>query len=222
MAEIQAASLKYGFWADGIQTLQIHLMARSYAKTIRQNYYLEVAAFQAEAVRLLKAENSCLAFLDGFADAVSQRLFFDSPWSSRMMECPDWVEGACVVWMQSEVLWFHRKKWLSFFKHHREAVRSEWMSEDERTHLMGLSNPVPIYRGYNKPHAKKGFSWSLSKEVACAMPTRPHRGTPNPWLVTAEICPSAIIVFLNSRREQEVVALPRDIKVISEEPIMAG
>lgn len=220
VAELRAKSLEYGFWAGGVESLQLDSLATWFTKPEREVTYRSIAEFQAESVRLLEAENSCSSFLSRFGSTVLQRVFFDSPWSSRLQKCHDWLEGANIVWTSSETLWPDR--WIIFLEDNREAIRGEWMSESERKKLEGLPIPVTIYRGYNKPFAKKGFSWSLSETVARKMPTHRFRGPPNPWIVTAEIIPSAIIAYLDGCAEQEVVASPNDVKVLKEARIITG
>jgi hypothetical protein len=124
-----------------------------------------------------------------------------------------------VVWTEAETLWFYRRDWLGLFVRHSEAIRQKWMCERERTTLASLPVPVTIYRGYNKPHAKIGLSWSLRRDVARKVPTCGWRGHENPWLVTAQIDPRTAIAYLDARDEQEVIVRPSDIQVISDERI---
>ncbi len=148
-------------------------------------------------------------------------IFYRSPWVARLRACPDYVRAALVVWADSETLFAHRKEWSDFLFQHRAAIATEWMSPEERVALAAMPNPLRIYRGYNRPNGQLGFSLTLDTQIAAKMPTMRFRGTPNPWVVTAEVNPKNVIAYLDRiRKEQEIVIDPADIiRILDDQPV---
>ena len=94
------------------------------------------------------------------------------------------------------------------------------MNAEDFSVLHTFPKPFTLYRGYNKPLGKMGFSWSLDKAVAASIPTHPVHGIGNPWIITATANPENVIVYRDERLEREVIIDPKKIlRVLVEEPL---
>lgn len=216
--ELYLEAPKYGLWRGGVEIVTLLDLERA-SKRSRANSYRSIGKFHQKWVAELEIHNNCGDFVFPFGSTVAGDVLLKSPWSRRLERCPDYIYTACEIWTDRETSWGCRREWLRFFRRHREAVRQQWMTEQERATLNALPNPVTIYRGYNRPHGRLGLSWTLSKEVARKIPTCRRRGECNPWVITARVKPCAVIAYLDEGTgEQEIIIRPCDARVIADEP----
>ncbi len=78
-----------------------------------------------------------------------------------------------------------------------------------------LPNRVRIYRGYYDPAKKDGVSWSLSRKVAEGFAyNRDNERHLPPMVVTGHCAITKVVAYTNLRKEQEIVADPKNVKGI--------
>lgn len=85
-------------------------------------------------------------------------------------------------------------------------------AKEDRDTYENLSETVTIYRGCRNQKGVKGFSWSLSKEVAEMFANRYN--TKTPCLYRTEIPKKNIICYRNGRNEQEIIVDYRKLQNI--------
>jgi hypothetical protein len=139
-------------------------------------------------------------------------VLFDRRWSKLLETCPDYVKVLARVWSMARTNWKHYPAWRRFFENRRDEVQRIWMDEHDVSVFRTFLKPFTIYRGYNKPHGKMGFSWTLDKAVAARIPTHPtHYQNENPWVITAIANPEDAIAYIDSGKEREVIIDPKKI-----------
>ncbi len=93
----------------------------------------------------------------------------------------------------------------------------------DREKLRAAGQPIPdepvfrVYRGIAgiRDRHPRGFSWSLSKDVACWYATR--LGLQRPGVLVSQVKNEAILAFTDSRNEKEVLCRPakyQEVKMI--------
>ena len=90
------------------------------------------------------------------------------------------------------------------------------MSEEERTRLRDLENPVTVYRGVTSYNAKnvKALSWTLDENVAQWFA---HRYGEHGTVYQAQIRKEDIYAFFTGRNESEVIVDPKQL--VNIEPV---
>jgi hypothetical protein len=84
------------------------------------------------------------------------------------------------------------------------TVIPELMDREERVAFEALPDELVIYRGCG-PHNVRGFSWSLSRDVAAKFPFYGRYHTEVPMLLTARIPKSWAAALKLGRKEQEII-----------------
>jgi hypothetical protein len=125
-----------------------------------------------------------------------------------------------LVWANIEVSAPDQCEWLRLFKSkrpHREFL----MSATERRALAAMPEMLTIYRGYRKGTARRGLSWSLSKDRAWffagddkaerrALLSGYQEGD-IPMIVSGRCHKRDVLAYFNGRDEQEIVIDPRNV-----------
>jgi len=216
--ELYEAGKRYKYWPYAIETFEYNISLPCITAEKRQEFYAQKAELQREALRYFEETKHCGSFVSFFGTQCSTLIFFNSPWKRRLKACSDYVRAAAGVWNMADTSWAYRRQWLSFFNRHKEEVRKSWMTEKELSVLHSLSKPFTLYRGYNKPHAKMGLSWTLDIRVAAKSPHFRAHGKANPWIIAAIANPEDVIAYLDGRQEREIIIDPKRIlKIIRQE-----
>lgn len=85
-----------------------------------------------------------------------------------------------------------------------EALIPELMDREEQDAFEALPDELVIYRGCG-PHNVRGWSWSLSRDVARKFPYSNRYDTEVPLLLTARIPKSRAAALKLARQEQEII-----------------
>lgn len=96
-----------------------------------------------------------------------------------------------------------------------ENFRHFIMTPDELEAFNVLPRLVTVWRGCYA-HNKRGFSWSLDRDVARRFPfTHRYRQNGQPLLIRAEVARDQILALKLCRSEAEVIAIRPKIRAIS-------
>ncbi|MEC6832985.1 hypothetical protein VXS06_14555 [Photobacterium toruni] len=109
------------------------------------------------------------------------------------------------IWTDSEIPSIHIELWKTIFNSRKYANPTL-----KTAAFKDLPEQVTIYRGGNK----KGLSWTTNRETAEWFA---KRFSLNQTVMTAVVNKSNILHYTNSRNEQEIVAAPSSVNVLSEE-----
>lgn len=115
------------------------------------------------------------------------------------------------IWIDSENIWqlipiIHD----ALTANERLSSRSLMMTAEEREFLNELPDEITIYRGAGKEN-HKGYSWTVDKETAKWFATRLRNVGE---LLTGRIQKSNIIAYISGRNEDEIIAIPSDVKIV--------
>ena len=117
------------------------------------------------------------------------------------------------IWIDTENYWQNKKDWIDMFQAHRHD-RLHFMDMEERMHLAMMDSEFTVYRGATYLDAQRGLSWSLSEERAKWFAKRLHQpGGPPPVVVEGAVRRGDVIGLLESRGEEEIVALPWNVVI---------
>ena len=117
------------------------------------------------------------------------------------------------AWTDTENAWQEEETWYELLFDHRPD-RQAMMDEAERSTLKGLSDPVPVFRGFHRDGRDRGLSWTTDREQAMAFALRFASIEPGYARVAVGVVPKpCVIAYLNERSEREVLALPEDVTI---------
>ncbi len=116
------------------------------------------------------------------------------------------------IWTDSENIWqlipiIHD----ALTANERLSSRSLMMTAEERKFLNELPDEIIVYRGAGKEN-RKGYSWTIDKEMAKWFATRLRKVGE---LLTGRIQKSNIIAYISARNEDEIIAIPSDVKIVA-------
>jgi hypothetical protein len=103
------------------------------------------------------------------------------------------------------------QQWISVLGSSRPG-RSAMMSEHERTEIGKLPTVVRVFRGFDYPNGQRGYSWTLSREVARRFARDGINGGAQ-MVAEGEIDRDAIIALLLCNGEAEVVANVEHVRI---------
>lgn len=103
------------------------------------------------------------------------------------------------------------QEWASVLSSSRPG-RSAMMSEHERTELGKLPAVVRVFRGFDYSNGQRGYSWTLSKDVAHRFARDGINGGVQ-MVVEGEVDRDAIIALLLRNGEAEVVANVEHVRI---------
>jgi hypothetical protein len=109
------------------------------------------------------------------------------------------------IYTDSENIYQNINEWTNLFNCGVER-KPEWLMDDDELgtfYCISECKRVPLYRGYNIQGSAKGLSWTLSYEQAVWFAKR--FGAAGATVVSALIPPKDILMYKNSRNEQEFV-----------------
>jgi hypothetical protein len=174
------------------------------------------AEFEQQRLRRFEETNLCNDLMPPDRHRHLETLF-DRRWAKRIEACPDYIEVAAQAWIITSTNWEYYPEWKRFFSRHREEVRRIWMSEEDLSVFRTFPKPFRLYRGYNKPLGKMGFSWSLERRIAAKIS---YGRVNDEWIITAMANPEDVIAYTDRRLEREVIIDPKNIlEVLKEEPM---
>ena len=87
------------------------------------------------------------------------------------------------------------------------------MDEPERAAYRKLPKVVRMFRGCG-PRNRKGFCWSLEREVAEKFPSLSRYLQAKPMLLTGEVSRDKVIALQLSRDEAEIICDPEHVRVV--------
>jgi len=149
--------------------------------------------------------------LHGHAEAVNA--FMRLP-HERIDGVTYWRLMAGFVWWRTENF-TERWLWRGLLQRHPEH-RAAMMSDAEQGKLASLPEQVEVWRGVSDAEYAEGFSWTLSRRQAHWFAKRfAFEGT-SPRLLRGSIARTDVIAFLDGRSEQEIVAFPESVEILSE------
>jgi hypothetical protein len=85
------------------------------------------------------------------------------------------------------------------------------MDEAERAALAALPDPLRVFRGFSLDDHERGFSWTISRELAEWFAQRFALLGGEARVASGLIAKAKVIAYLSSRNEDEVLALPEDV-----------
>jgi len=116
------------------------------------------------------------------------------------------------VWVDSENIWQHKKTWIHIWTKMPDPRLT--MDANERTVYNCMPDTVTIHRGIKNPrHNRIGLSWTRDKERAVWFAHRLAMKTDKPTVIDATVEKRHVLAFFNGRGEEEVVVLPKHVKV---------
>jgi hypothetical protein len=104
------------------------------------------------------------------------------------------------------------QQWISVLGSSRPG-RSAMMSEHERTEIGKLPAVVRVFRGFDYLNGQRGYSWTLSRDVACRFARDGINGGAQ-MVAEGEIDRDAIIALLLRNGEAEVVANVDHVRIV--------
>jgi Mg2+ and Co2+ transporter CorA len=146
------------------------------------------------------------------------------------MRIEEWFRVLGSQWTCCDNIAKHAE-WLSEQFHMHPQARLNMMDEDTREAYDRLSDRLTIYRGCYEFN-RDGMSWSLSPDIAAGFPAmnRYYHPEEKAYLLTLHEVSKSDVVYVGSRREQEIVldahqecyAFADDIEEIDTQAIRAG
>ena len=89
--------------------------------------------------------------------------------------------------------------------------RSEYlMDEKERSALAAMPEQITIYRGYQRPECRLGWSWTIDFEQAKWFAKR-FQETGSGFIASAKVDKSNVIAYWTGRNESEILVLPENL-----------
>ncbi len=134
------------------------------------------------------------------------------------------------LWIDVEFIHSDMGTWITLLSDDR-PYRHLFMTQYERARLRSLPKTLRVYRGYTKGRARRGLSWTLSKNRARFLAIRPRSGrtallAPEYYqpeavgMVARGTCAkSDVVAYKSSRREQEVVVMPDRVRIDQSEEV---
>jgi len=171
------------------------------------------------AVSLRKARDLC--------DLCNSGSAFDDPKFSRMrmvlrlhsrMGAGDWWALLGYAWSMCDDVATHRAKLTRIWSASSPEVRHRAMTTRNRRALDRLPDVLTVYRGCYGYLNEKGFSWSLSDDIARTFPflIRYRIDDAVPLLLTGTVRKSDVLLHLD-RSEREVIAPSSRVKIAGRE-----
>jgi hypothetical protein len=108
--------------------------------------------------------------------------------------------------------------WRRIFDAARPGRRENLMTDDERTVFDALDEVVTVMRGFRVDAVKRGLSWTRTRRVAEKFAHDAHDsdGAP-PQIAHGVVERDKVIVVFLVRGEDEIVALPEDVRIVRTE-----
>lgn len=118
------------------------------------------------------------------------------------------------VWTDSENIWQNMELWEDILTGFEELTGWEMMETHERDKIrFDLPSVVTVYRGYT--FTRDGWSWTLDAHKARWFAVRfaGLDGVPAAKVAKGKVPRDAIIAYLTSRGEEEIVVDPRNVHI---------
>jgi hypothetical protein len=116
------------------------------------------------------------------------------------------------VWTDSENIWQHKKTWIKIWSDLSDPRAT--MDDNERVCFDVMPETVTIHRGISHPkHNRIGLSWTRDKERAVWFAHRFARSSDKPMVIDATVQKKNVLAYFNGRSEEEVVVLPKHVRV---------
>jgi hypothetical protein len=105
------------------------------------------------------------------------------------------------------------------------------MTESERVELVGLPEPVPVFRGFSRDGGEHGFAWTLDRDRAewfagfhdgpriRLLYGQPDGAPRSPRVAVGKVAKSYVIAYICDRQESEVLVLPETVVIEAIEPV---
>lgn len=120
------------------------------------------------------------------------------------------------VWIDSENIWQHYHEWHLYLQDENAHLM---MDDEEREQLVALPDVITIYRGARFDVNEEGLSWTLDRPKAAWFATRFSHREEESVVIVAEIQKNNVIALLLGRDENEIIALPEDVRILRYEEI---
>lgn len=120
------------------------------------------------------------------------------------------------AWVRSEgEVAIPRKEVINMFK---MAGYENLMTKEEQQVFEELPDPVTVFRGINgiTDKERKGYSWTLSLDIAAWFSARFKRPFQRDTVLAAEINKADILAYTDARSEKEIIVDPRKLQEVRE------
>jgi hypothetical protein len=124
----------------------------------------------------------------------------------------DLYEVVLDEWTTSENIWQNQGRWVMLLKKCGKERAFNFMTKEERRKFQSLTGST-VYRGCS-PRNRKGLSWTTDLDKAVWFSRRLGPESPEVW--SLELEEGDAFIFLNGRRESEVVLNPYRWRKIQE------
>jgi len=112
---------------------------------------------------------------------------------------------ALAVWTNSENIWQNKKEWKKLFTDNkRYSTKHLFMSDDDKKTFNKLPENILVYKGYKIGINEKGYSYTLSQEVAERF-TKVHKQ--NGKVTSRVVSKNNVFAYTNERDEQEIIII---------------
>jgi hypothetical protein len=116
------------------------------------------------------------------------------------------------MWIDTEAPGRLRGRWLTLLRSQRPH-RERMMDPTERRALRAMPAELHIFRGYDRPLAKRGISWTLSQEKATWFASRFKSCTNDRRQVVKGTCKKRdVIAYFQGRNEEEILIDPAHVR----------
>lgn len=117
----------------------------------------------------------------------------------------EYWEMALSVWTNSENIWQNKKEWKKLLTdNQRYSTKHLFMSDDDREEFNKLPENILVYRGYKNGVNEKGYSYTLSQDVAERF-SKAHKQ--NGKVTSKVVNKREVFAYTNERNEQEVIII---------------
>jgi hypothetical protein len=119
------------------------------------------------------------------------------------------------AWADTENAWESREEWRELLTADRPC-QDAIMEPAEQEARDRLPDPVTVFRGFLDDGGEQGFAWTKDQEIATWFALRfADFGPGIPRVAEGRISRAAVLAYIESREESEILALPEEIEVIS-------
>jgi hypothetical protein len=122
----------------------------------------------------------------------------------RYLENKEYWELLHSIWIDSENIYQNKKDWKKLLTSNRKHKEC-FMDKKDRIFFKSLPDEIVVYRGYIRGENLKGFSYTLSKDVALFFSNRFKTGKGN--IVEKVVKTRDVFAYLGGRNEEEVIIL---------------
>ena len=203
-------------YIDGIIPMIHHPLIVEFYSEMKNGLINKQYEYKKTAIEKSKAENDWLKFI--FLHERPYRF----PAMLRVINeqkpiSEDYWKMVSSVWIDSENIFQHIKEWEKIWNT-QIPNRSSIMNDEERNTIDNLPDVVDVWRGVNIKKGVRGMSWTINKDKAVWFSKRFK--SKKSFLIHGQMKKHDILAYFTGRNEQEIVSLPKNIKIIITEKLI--